>query len=169
MKAKENSNRSRDERRDFPHQERRLSVPHDAIVFVGDGHKALFLRNKGDEKFPNLVVERVFVDDNPPTHEQGTDRPGRTFKRAATNRRSSVAATDWHEIEKHRFAHQVAAAMEALVRARKIEAIIVVAPPRTLADLRGAFHADVSGKIVAEIGKDLTKHPTADIEKHLVA
>jgi protein required for attachment to host cells len=31
------------------------------------------------------------------------------------------------------------------------------------------LHADVNGKIVAEIGKDLTKHPTADIEKHLLA
>ncbi|MGC1941542.1 MAG: host attachment family protein [Pseudolabrys sp.] len=148
---------------------RRERLPHDAIVFVGDGHKALFLRNNGDEKFPNLVVERVFVDNNPPTHEQGTDRPGRVFKRAATDRRSSVAATDWHEIEKHRFAHQVAAALEKLVRAKKVEAIIIVAPPRTLADLRAALHADVNSKIVAEIGKDLTKHPTADIEKHLLA
>ena len=93
-------------------QKSRLSMPHDAMIFVGDGQKALFLRNKGDEKFPNLIAERVFVDDNPLTHEQGTDRPGRVFKRAATNRRSGVAATDWHEIEKHRFARRVAAAME---------------------------------------------------------
>ena len=139
-------------------QNSRISIPHDAMIFVGDGQKAIFLQNKGDEKFPNLVVERVFVDDNPPTHEQGTDRPGRTFKRAATNRRSSVAATDWHEI---------AGAMEELVRAKKVKTILVVAPPRTLADLRQACHADVRSKIVAEIGKDLTKHPTADIEKHL--
>jgi len=146
---------------------RRPAVPHDAIVFVGDGHKALFLRNKGDEKFPNLVVEYVLVDENPPAHQQGTDRPGRTFKRAATNQRSAVAATDWHEIEKHRFARQVAASLEKLVHANKVSAIVIVAPPRTLADLRSALHADVSGKIVAEIDKDLTKHPTADIEKHL--
>jgi protein required for attachment to host cells len=155
--------------RDSQHQvkESGLSVPHDAIIFVGDGQKALFLRNGGDEKFPNLIAERVFVDHNPLTHEQGTDRPGRVFKRAATNRRSGVAATDWHEIEKHHFGRRVAAAMEELVRAKKVKAIIIVAPPRTLADLRRAFHTDVSSKIVAEIGKDLTKHPTADIEKHL--
>jgi protein required for attachment to host cells len=29
-------------------------IPHGAIVFVGDGRKALFLRNDGDEEFPNL-------------------------------------------------------------------------------------------------------------------
>ena len=148
-------------------QNSQLSIPHDAMIFVGDGQKALFLRNKGDEKFPNLIAERVFVDDNPLTHEQGTDRPGRVFKRAATNRRSGVAATDWHEIEKHHFARRVAAAMEKLARAKEVKTVIVVAPPRTLADLRQAFHADVRTKIVAEIGKDLTKHSTADIEKHL--
>jgi len=145
----------------------KLTIPHDALVFVGDGQKALFLRNAGDEKFPNLKTVRVFKDDNPPTHEQGTDRPGREFKRAGTNRRSSVDTTDWHELEKHRFADRVAAALEELVRAEKATKIIVVAPPRTLAELRQVFHADVKGRILSEVEKDLTNHPVADIEKHL--
>jgi len=29
----------------------KLKIPHHALVFVGDGRKALFLRNDGDEKF----------------------------------------------------------------------------------------------------------------------
>ena len=66
---------------------KKLEIPHDAFVFVGDGRKALFLRNVGDEDFPNFRAERVFVDENPPTHEQGSDRPGRAFKRAGTKRR----------------------------------------------------------------------------------
>jgi len=95
----------------------KLAIPHDAFVFVGDGRKALFLRNDGDEKFPNLVTERVIVDDeNPPTHEQGTDRPGRGFASAHASRHSAMETTDWHEIEEHRFAQRVSAALEALVR-----------------------------------------------------
>ena len=147
---------------------KKLQIPHDSFVFVGDGRRALFLRNIGDEKFPNLKTERLFVDDNPPTHEQGSDRPGRAFKRAGTNLRSSVADTDWHDLEEHRFVHRVAAAMEQLVRARKAKALVVVAPPRTLADLRHAFHADVKDRIIAEINKDLTKHPVHEIEKHVL-
>lgn len=146
----------------------KLSIPHDALVLVGDGHKALFLRNKGDNKYPNLVTEQVFIGDNPPTREQGTDRPGRTFKRAATNCRSGVEATDWHEIGKQRFALQVASALEQLVRTQNVKSIIVAAPPRTLAELRRSFHRDVGDRIVAEIDKDLTKHPIAEIERHLV-
>ena len=147
---------------------KKLQIPHDSFVFVGDGRRALFLRNIGDEKFPNLKTERLFVDDNPPTHEQGSDRPGRAFKRAGTHLRSSVADTDWHDLEEHRFVHRVAAAMEQLVRARKAKALVVVAPPRTLADLRHAFRADVKERIIAEINKDLTKHPVHEIEKHVL-
>lgn len=146
----------------------KLEIPHDAFVFVGDGRKALFLRNAGDQKFLNLRIERVFVDHNPPTHEQGSDRPGRAFKRAGTNLRSGVGDTDWHELEEHRFAQRVAAAMEGLVRERNVQALVVVAPPRTLADLRSAFHSDVKKRIIAEINKDLTKHPMLEIEKHLL-
>jgi protein required for attachment to host cells len=146
----------------------RLNIPHNALVFVGDGQRALFLRNAGDAKFPNLTVERVFAEPNPPTHEQGTDRPGRGFKGAATNRRSSMEETDWHELEKHRFAEHVATALERLVRTDGVKAVIIVAPPRTLADLRRVLHPDVKSRITAEIDKDLTKHPVADIEKHLM-
>jgi protein required for attachment to host cells len=144
-----------------------LHIPRDAFIFVGDGRKALFLRNAGDEKFLNLKAECVIIDDNPPTHEQGSDRPGRAFKRAGTNLRSGVEDTDWHDLEEHRFAQRVATAMERLVRERKVKAFVVVAPPRTLADLRHAFHADVKKRIIAEIDKDLTKHPVHEIEKHL--
>ena len=55
-----------------------LRIPHNAFVFVGDGAKALVLRNEGDAQFLNLKTERVFTDANPPTHEQGDgpSRPG---------------------------------------------------------------------------------------------
>ena len=143
----------------------KLKIPHNAFVLVGDGRKALFLRNEGDEKFPNLKTEQVFENDNPPTHEQGTDRPGHLGK--GSGRRSAVETADWHDISEHRFAHTVAGAMERVVRERKAPALVIVAPPRTLADIRGALHADVASRVIAEINKDLTHHPVGEIEKRL--
>lgn len=143
-----------------------LILPHDAYVFVGDGCKALVLRNAGTALAPRLTTERVFVDRNPPTREQGTDRPGRSFSSVGSGR-SSVEQTDWHQLEEHRFAHDVAAVLERIVREREVKTLIVVAPPRTLADLRKAFPDAVKKLIVAEIDKDLTKHPVADIGHHL--
>jgi protein required for attachment to host cells len=125
------------------------------------------LRNAGDEEFLNLVTERVLLDDNPATRDQGSDKPGRSFKRKNTNRRSSMENTDWHELEEHRFARQVAVALERLVRDRNVKTLVVAAPPRTLAELRHAVHADIKGRIVGEIDKDLTKLPVAEIERHL--
>ena len=77
--------------------------------------------------------------------------------------------TDWHELAERQFAREVAAALETAVRAQRIAALVVVAPPRTLAELRTAFHHDVKKKIIAEIHKDLTKHPVGEIERHLTA
>ncbi len=142
-------------------------LPHDALVFIGDGRKALFLRNAGDEKFLDLRTERVFAEENPPTHEQGTDRPGRGVESAGTHRRTSMDQTDWHHLEEHRFAERVAKALEDVVRQGNVPAILIAAPPKTLADLRKAFHADVKAKIIAELDKDLTKQPVSKIETHL--
>jgi protein required for attachment to host cells len=144
-----------------------VRIPHNAFVFVGDGTKALVLRNEGDAQILNLKTERVFNDANPLTHEQGTDRPGRAFS-SVGGMRSSVNQTDWHKLEEHRFAGEIAAMLERIVRERGVEALVVVAPPRALADLRKAFHPNVKRKIIAEIDKDLTKHPVDQIEKHLM-
>ena len=114
-----------------------LKIPHNAFVFVCDGRKALFLRNEGDATFPNLKTEKVFQDENPDTHEQGSDRPGCLSK--PSGQRSAVEPVDWHDLEEHRLARRVAAEMEQVVREHKAKALVVVAPPRTLADLRGAF------------------------------
>ena len=146
----------------------KLKIPHDAFVFVGDGRKAIFLRNEGDEKFPNLKTEKVIEDDdNPPTHEQGTDKPGALGKAMGSGRRSAVEPADWHDLNEHRFARTVAGAIEQVMRERKVPALVIVAPPRTLADLRNALHADVAARVIAEVNKDLTRHPVNEIEKHL--
>jgi len=147
----------------------KLKIPHNAFIFVGDGRKALFLRNEGDEFYLNLKTERVFEDVNPATHMQGSERPGRVSKAFSSGQRSAVEPVDWHHIEEHRFAGAVATAMEKVMRERQAPALVVVAPPKTLGELRGAFHADVRSRIIAEINKDLTRHPVDDIEKHLNA
>ena len=83
---------------------------------LADLRKALFLRNDGDEKFPNLKTEQVFTEENPSSHEQGTDKPGSTFAFAA--RRGKMGETDWHHLEEHRFVERVAGALEQVVRSR---------------------------------------------------
>ncbi len=54
-------------------------IPRNSLILVGDGQKALFLRNRGSAQRIDLVVERILEQENPATREQGTDRPGRSI------------------------------------------------------------------------------------------
>src|SRR5262249_36757429 len=87
-----------------------LRVPHNALVLVGDGRKALFLRNKGNPQRISLVVEQILERDNPPTREQGTDRPGRAFASVGAGR-SAMEEADWHQIAEERFAGELSEAL----------------------------------------------------------
>jgi protein required for attachment to host cells len=143
-----------------------VRVPHDAYVFVGDGRKALFLRNEGSPMAPRLRTMRVLVNDNPPTRELGTDKPGRSFSRMAP-RRSAMEQTDWHEIGEERFTREVAGALGELARRDGAAAFVIVAPPRSLAVLRDALPAHVHERVVCEIDKDYAGQPIPEIEKQL--
>ncbi|PDT75798.1 host attachment protein [Bradyrhizobium sp. C9] len=143
-------------------------IPKNALVLVGDGRKALMLRNEGDDRIPALKAEVVFEDQNPATHLQGTGRAGHFVKGIVSGQRGEVEPTDWHELEEYRFTRRVARAAETMVRSGRATVLVIVAPPRTLAQLRATLAPDVRRCIIAEIPKDLTKHAVREIEEHIV-
>lgn len=143
-----------------------VRIGHDAWVLVGDGEKALVFRNEGDADYPNLQVVRILEHENPATREQGADAPGR-YNDGMGPHRSSVENTDWHRLEKHRFAKEIADALYKAAHAGRYSQLIVAAPPVTLGDLRKVYHKEVANRIVAEIDKTLTGHPPDQIEKIL--
>lgn len=145
-----------------------LTIPHDTWVLVGDGEKALVLRNEGDELHPNLRIEDRFEHDNPPTREQGTDRPGRTNDSSFMHK-SAVENTDWHRLGKDRFAKEIADRLYRSAHAGAFDRLILVAPPQTLHSLREALHAEVRSRVIAEVDKELTQHPVHAIEKILTS
>lgn len=144
-----------------------IRLKHDLWVLVADGEKALFLRNQGDHDYPNLEVVREMIEENRPTHEQGTDRPGRLAD-GPTAHRSAVADTDWHRVAKERFADEIAARLYRMAHRGDFEHIVLVAPPVVLGEMRKKLHKEVQKRIAAEIPKELTGHTTSDIEKILV-
>lgn len=142
-----------------------MKIPHDAKIVVADGERALFLRNAGDDGLVDFKVVSHEEIDNPPTREQGTDKPGR-FNDAGPGR-SAVADTDWHELEKERFAHHLAERLQKLVHNHPETKLIVVAPPKIMGEIRPAMHKEVADCVIGEVTKDLTNHPVAEMEKIL--
>lgn len=137
-------------------------------VLIADGEKALFLENIGDEQDMHLNVIRKEEQDNPETSEQATDKPGR-FNDGPSVQRSAVQETDWHALEKHRFAKDLAEMLYKSAHANKFDKIVLVAAPRVLGDLRAELHSEVTDRVIAEIPKTHTNQPIDEIERLLEA
>ena len=145
-----------------------LKVHHGAWVLVGDGTKALFLHNEGDEQILNLRRLDVRQHDNPATRDQGSDAPGRGTSPSGT-RFGSLGGTDFHQIEEDRFAAAVAEEINRGAHANAFREIVIVAPPKCLAEIRRDLSAEAGKRVRAEIAKDYTHHPIPEIEKLLAA
>jgi protein required for attachment to host cells len=144
----------------------KLRIPHGSTVVVCDGQKALFIRNDGDEDYPNLKVDRVSeASETARTADLGADRPGRTQNVAGPT--SAVEGTDWHARAERQFAEETARAVAGLHGEDRKRKIVLVAPPKTLAVLRETLGDALRPSLLAEIDKDLTKHPVHEIERLL--
>lgn len=84
-----------------------IRIPAHALVLIADGTKARLLRNTGTALHVNFVTEQQLQQENPPTRDQGTDKPGR-FLGGDRVSRSAVEQTDWHRLAEERFAARVA-------------------------------------------------------------
>jgi len=145
-----------------------MRIAHNGFVVVADGRKMLFFRNEGDATNPNLIVERKDVQDNLADRDQGTDAPGRAFASNGSGR-NAYSETDFHQLEEDRFAADVAELLKKRALTGDYEELIVVAPPKTLGELRKHYHKEVERRLTGELAKDLTGHPVEEIEKLLAA
>ena len=144
----------------------KLKVSHGEWVVVCDGRKALILENVGDNIAPNLRAVEIREHTNAPTHEQGTDSPGRVHSSVGTAR-SSVEQTDWHDEAERTFLRNLASYLDQAISAGKTKALIVVAAPRALGMLRPAYTAPIREVLRGEVDKDLVRVPIWEIEKRL--
>ena len=126
-------------------------IPHNALVVVADGTGARFFRNAGREGKIQLSAEGEFrpnlLDDGP----AGTRPP-------ESSSQESDEAT---------FAKQLAKELYRRAHSRNFEALVLIADPQTLGQIRPTLHKEVQNRLVAEIGKTLTKASIADIQKAL--
>jgi protein required for attachment to host cells len=139
-------------------------LEHGTWVLVADGEKALFLENVTDHRNPNFEVRHEEHHENPSNFDQKSDAAGRRND-GTSHMRSAVSEADWHQLEKDRFADDLAGMLYDRVHRGQFSRIVLVAPPKTLGELRIKLHDEVAACVVAEIHKTLTNHPLDQIEK----
>lgn len=144
-----------------------MDIAHGAHILVCDGAKALLFYNQGDMEYPYFQAVWEKGQDNPASHEQGADRPGR--RSDATHHKSSMSEKDIHEEREAEFGRSLIDVLQNDIASGVISHLIVVAAPRMLGVLRGHYTASIEGHLRAEVDKDLVHQDSRSIENILKA
>lgn len=146
-----------------------MSLAHNSLVLVADGRKALFLRNHGDG---------ARIDLRTASHTERTDRKDSDIKTDSSGQSpapggtglggGTMGETDFHQQEEDRFARDLAERINAMALASEFDDLVVIAPARTMGELRPLWHKEAARRISAEHVKDMTGRPLPDIEALLM-
>lgn len=129
-----------------------LDIPHKALVVVADGVGARFFRNTGDSSKLQLASEGELK----PSH-LGSDGPSGHRPKESSHQETDEAT----------FAKQLAHELYRQAHAKEFAALVLVADPQTLGQIRPLLHVEVQARIVREVHKTLTKATVAEIERSL--
>ena len=135
-------------------------------ILVADGQKARFLASEKRNEdlvaaMPDMAVP------NPPSREQGTERPGRVHESVGARRSAYEPPTDPHRQGKRDFARSVADTLLEKTRAGAFDKLIVVAPPEMLGDLRSFMAPETRDRLIGERAKDYTELTPREIREQL--
>ena len=145
-----------------------MPLANNALVIVLDGRKTLFFRNEGDENQIDLRTEAHDEREDAPDREMKTDAPGAIGQSAGYSGRVAYEETDFHQLEEDRWAHSAAEEVNKRVLRNDFDVLAIVAPPKTLGELRKKLHKEAERRVICEIPKEMTRRPIPDIEALLV-
>lgn len=133
-----------------------MKLANNAHVALIDGHNFTVFRNQGQMFEPKLVEEaRPELD---PTNFSAGVRHQDSGRKPDS--------TDLNEL-----AHGAAVAewLNAKAIAGEFEALLIIADPKTLGEMRQHYHSELTKRIVGELVKTLTGQPTDKIEAAITA
>ncbi len=146
-----------------------MPLANNALVLVTDGRKTLFFRNEGDVNQIDLRTEAHDEREDAKDSDMKTDAPGAIGQSADYSGRVAYEETDFHQLEEDRWAHSAAEEVNKRALANDFEALAIIAPPKTLGELRKKLHKEAARRVVCEIPKEMTGHPIPAIEKLLIS
>ncbi|MBP0494004.1 host attachment family protein [Roseomonas indoligenes] len=129
------------------------NIPHNALVLVADGAKAILFRNAGQGGDVNLHEERRLT-----LSDFSNDGPsGSQGQEASPN-----------DTDEATFGKKLAQTLQTRRAANDYDALVIIADPQTLGEIRKVMHKTVEASVVHTIAKDLTNHAAGDIAAALV-
>lgn len=136
-------------------------------ILIADGAQARVLENTGPGKGLKQVDGLDFGQETVQAQDLVTDRPGRSFSSVGPGRSAMEPRTDPVEHREAEFVKSLAGMLDAENGKGAYNRLVIAAAPIALGDIRKALSPGVKKTILAEIDKDLTNLPTAQLNKHL--
>lgn len=127
-------------------------IPHNALVVVADGTGARFFRNAGHEHKVSLAAEGEFT-------------PTNLFDDGPAGKRPPESSHQ--ETDEATFAKQLAHELNRRAHSGDFAALVLIADPQTLGQIRPTLHKEVQDRLVSEVGKTFTNASLRDIQKAL--
>lgn len=133
-----------------------------SLVLIADGQMAKIFEKIGSQKFDlNLLSEMESELDT--NHE----KPGRTQNSSGTLRHGFAPHTDRRDVERHKFAEKISAALDELEREKKFDGVILIASHKILSEVEKTLSSGLKQKITHKLAKDLVEYKKDELEKYL--
>lgn len=135
-------------------------------ILIADGARARVLTNNGPGKGVQEVAGMVFTQTPLKSGDIMADRPGRSHASVGKGRSAMQPATDPVDKREADFVNNLANVLDAKLREKSFDRLIIAAAPQALGTLRNAISPQLSEKVAHEVAKDLTHIPNTEIGKH---
>jgi len=129
-------------------------------IVVADGAKALFLAPNDDVSAFRPVGPAMLMSaaGKLRSRELKSDRPGRSVSSSRTGVRHAIEPKhDHHKMEKHRFTRVLSKTLDDALARGAFDDLVMVAPSRSLGELRKLLPDQVKARVHMEVPKDLTR------------
>lgn len=127
-------------------------IPNGALVVVADGTGARFFRNSGQANKVSLTADGEF-------------KPNNLLDESASGMQPPESSPK--EADEATFAKQLANELYRRAHSGDFAALVLIADPQTLGQIRPTLHKEVQARVISEINKTFTKASIADIQKAL--
>ncbi|MFO1162605.1 MAG: host attachment protein [Reyranellaceae bacterium] len=141
-------------------------------IVVADGARARFFSpdREAAKLVPTGPADLVAPASRLRSRDLKSDKPGRSFSASRSGVRHAFEPPhDYHKLEKHRFMATLAGELDDACARRAFDDLILVAPRRSLGELRGLLSKKVQERVRQEVAKDLTNEPPSRLRRRLGA
>ena len=126
-----------------------MLLPHGTVIAIIDGQHFELFRNAGNEAHAELAPLPAPVLDS--------------HNRSGTGQHSHPGNHAESDVSEGAHANAAAAWLNAQVIGHKIDNLVVIAPPRTLGELRRHYHKQTEVVLLREVAKELAGRKAPDV------